>query len=215
MKAAETRVASVVAGVVEQALADSGASGLILLRGGSPEAALLVRWLSERLGAEAVQLAPSKAPELEDRETGGAGRDDLAADEGERHRARVLAATQRRLVAHPAHKTELLLGGAPPPEPILPLGDLYASDIARFAGAVTVAPDLGELAEQAGGLEALDKVLRLWIDGREATDRALQRLDAALGAELERRVAAGRFWRRRAGLVPKLGSRTIGIDLLS
>ncbi len=42
---------------------------------------------------------------------------------------------------------------------------------------------------------------------------ALEPLGAAAAAEVGRAIEAGRFARRRIGLVPKLGGRTLGIDL--
>jgi hypothetical protein len=94
------------------------------------------------------------------------------------------------LPAHPANKTALLLGGELPPEPLLPLGDLWAGDVVALAGGWSAPDEVRRLADAAGGIAALDAALRALIDGRGAA--ALDALPAAARSEVRRRLAAGR-----------------------
>jgi hypothetical protein len=126
---------------------------------------------------------------------------------------RLGAAASGLLAAHPVNKTTLLLGGAPPPEPLLPLGDLYASRVAALAGGWSGPPALRRLAERAGGIAALDTALAGLLEERREAEDALAALPPEAAAEVRARLAAGRFHLRRLGLVPKLGARTPGVDL--
>ena len=116
------------------------------------------------------------------------------------------------LAAHPAHKTTLLLGPALPPEPLLPLGDLYASEVAELCGGWSGPEEVRAIADGAGGIGALDAALRLWLDRRDP--RGLDALPPAVAAEVERRFRAGRAARIAPRTIPKLGTRTLGVDLL-
>jgi hypothetical protein len=61
-------------------------------------------------------------------------------------------------------------------------------------------------------VDVLDAALERLVDGRESPSAAL----AALGPdadEILRLYERGRYYRLRPGLVPKLGARTIGVDL--
>ncbi|HEX6940167.1 MAG TPA: hypothetical protein VF158_12205 [Longimicrobiales bacterium] len=208
------RVGGVVAEVVRQAVRDAGATGVVLLDDGSPEAGLAREWCTQALGADAVVCIPPPAPAAVEacrRVLGADVPGDAAAEEAHRFHAR-LAAAGGALVAHPANKTALLLGPRTPPEPLLPLGDLYAGQVATLAGAWTAPPEVRRLAELAGGVAALDAALHAWLEERRPIDAALAPLGPA-AAEVRRALEAGRFHRRRVGLVPKLGSRTLGIDL--
>ena len=123
------------------------------------------------------------------------------------------AAAAAVLDAHPADKTWLLLAGAPPAAALLPLGDLWGSRVAALAGGWQAPPALVALAERCGGVGALDAALMAWIDGRAGADEVLAALPAGAAAAVRDAFEEGRLHRRRAGLVPKLGGRTVGIDL--
>jgi hypothetical protein len=114
--------------------------------------------------------------------------------------------------AHPASRTALLLD-AVPAAPLLPLGDVPASVVSRWTGDWTGTTGLRSLAAQAGGIDALDAGLARWLDERYDYEVALAGLPADVVQAVRQRFEAGRFGRRRAGLVPKLGHRTIGHDL--
>ena len=117
------------------------------------------------------------------------------------------------LSANPANKTALLLGRYFPAEPLLPLGDLYASQIRELAGGYNLPEDVQELARAAGGIDRLDHALQRRFEARLPEEHVLTELpEAARGPFLEA-VQGGRFWRQQAGLIPKLSARTIGMDL--
>lgn len=206
---AEGRVAEVVGAVARQALADRGLRRIALLDDGGPEAALAARLLARTLGEDAVVRVTADAAGVEPflPLAGGVPRERVD-EEVRRFRARLLDGA---LAAHPGSKTALLLGGALPPEPLLPLGDLWATDAAALAGGWSAPPEVAALAEAAGGIDALDAALRGWVDGRDPA--ALDRLPRDAAAGVRARLAAGRASRRDPRIVPKLGGRTLCLDL--
>lgn len=207
------RIGSVVAGVIAQAVRDADAEGVVLLDDGYAEAGLAHGWCVEAVGADRVWPVSLEPGAAED-----AGVDalpvEVLASEALRFRARLLAAARGALLVHPANKTALLLG-AMPPEPLLPLGDLYASEVADLAGGWSAPEPIPALAEAAGGIERLDAALRALVDHRYDESTAFRDLPDGLGRAVSERLEAGRFARRRVGLVPKLGARTLGIDLFA
>lgn len=205
------RIGEAVGAVARQSLIDRGAGRVALLDDGSPEAALAARFLALALGNDAVVRVSVEEPEVEPLLhllPSGVSRERLH-DEARRMKARLV---EGALAAHPASKTELLLGAALPPEPLLPLGDLYASEVAELCGGWSASAEVRTLAESAGGVEALDAALRRWLDGRDPA--ALEALPAGIADEVKRRFRAGRAARLAPRIVPKLGTRTLGVDLL-
>jgi hypothetical protein len=205
------RIGEAVGAVSRQALLDRGALRVALLDDGSPEASLAARFLAAALGNDAVVRVSVDGPEVEPLLhllPPGIPRERLE-DEARRTKARLLDGA---LTAHPANKTELLLGAALPPEPLLPLGDLYASEVAALCGGWSASPEVRALAEAAGGVEALDAALRRWLDGRDPT--GVDVLPAEAAEQVRRRFRAGRAARLAPRIVPKLGTRTLGVDLL-
>lgn len=205
------RIAEVVGAVARQALADRGATRVALLDDGSPEAALAATLLAPTLGDDAVLRVTVEDAEVEPL-LHLAGPDTPRArvhDEARRTRARLLDDV---LAAHPANKTELLLAAALPPEPLLPLGDLYASEVHALCGGWSAPPEVRALAEAAGGVEALDAALRRWLEGRDP--RGLDALPGDVAEQVKRRFRAGRAARIAPRTIPKLSTRTLGVDLL-
>jgi hypothetical protein len=205
------RIGDAVGAVARQALADRGVQRVALLDDGSPEAALAARFLAAALGNDAMVRVTVKGAEVEPLLhllPPGVSQERLH-DEIRRVKARLL---ERALTAHPANKTELLLGAALPPEPLLPLGDLYASEVAGLCGGWFASSEVRALAAAAGGVEALDAALRRWLDGRDPA--ALDALPADAAEQVKRRFRAGRAARLAPRIVPKLGTRTLGVDLL-
>lgn len=191
----------VICAVVAQAVQDAGAGGVVVLEDWTPEGELVYEWLVSALGEDRVWRAASLASNVH-----GA---DADANLVEAWRA---ARDRSALLAHPASKTALLLGGALPRADLFPFGDVYATQVTELAGAWTVPPQLAELIG-AAGLAAVDRALVRVVDGRaEWTDAVFGMPDEAAD-ELKRRYEAGRWFRTRARLVPKLTSRTLGIDL--
>ncbi|HEX2078538.1 MAG TPA: hypothetical protein VHG08_12540 [Longimicrobium sp.] len=206
--ARDRRIAEVVGAVARQALADRGRTRIALIDDGSPEAALAVRLLAGRLGGDRVARV-TVDENLVDQVAQELGTDwRLAAGEVQRMQARLV---DDALPAHPANKTALLLGGDLPPEPLLPLGDLWATDVLALQGGWSAPGEVEALAEAAGGIDALDGALRRLIDGRDPA--ALDSLDPAIAGRVREMLAAGSASRRHPRIVPKLGARTLCADL--
>jgi hypothetical protein len=206
---AEGRIFEVVGAVARQALADRGVSRVALLDDGGPEAALAARLLEGALGAGAVVRVAADGAGVEPfLPHPGAVPSWRVAEEVRRLRARLMDGV---LAAHPANKTALLLGGELPPEPLLPLGDLWATEVAALAGGWSAPPEVADLAEAAGGIEALDAALRRRYDERDPA--AFDALPREAAARVRALLAAGLASRRNPRTVPKLGRRTICIDL--
>ena len=202
------RITEIVGAVVGQALADRGATRVALLDDGGPEAELAARMLGDVLGADRVVRVTAEAAEVESVLHLSPGLSpDRAREEARRLKARTMVDA---VAANPANKTALLLGGELPPEPLLPLGDLWASEVAQLAGGSATA-EVRRIAELAGGVEALDSELRAWTEGRDA--EAFDRLSAGAAKAVRSALNAGRASRLHPRIVPKIGTRTLGADL--
>lgn len=206
--AREARIASTVAAVVRQALLDAGVGRVALLDDGSPEAGFAARILHSALGGEAVVRVTTEGADAKMPFPEAGGPPDTLQAEIRRFRARLLPDA---LVAAADNKTALLLDGPLPPEPLLPLGDLYASEVAALAGDWSASAEVRGLAEACGGIAALDAALRARIDGR-APD-ALRALPPGMAEAVERALHRGRSSRLFPRIVPKIGARTLGVDL--
>ncbi len=190
------RIGSIVAGVLEQALADARADGLVLLADGSPESTLVERLVGPRLGGRLRPLVVA----------GSAPADLLEAW------ARAAREQPHALVAAATNKTAAVLGAAPP-VPLLPLADVWAHQVELLGGGWTAPERIRTLAERAGGIAVLDRALGALVDERRAPEDAAAHLPAELRGTLLALWEDARFARRRIGLVPKLGARTLGVDL--
>jgi len=155
--------------------------------------------------AEGVLLLDAAAPESP------LARDWCTAALGE-DRVVATAPAGRWLGVYSACKTTLLLS-APPAAALLPLGDLYGSQLRALAGAWVPPPAVAVLAEAAGGVELLDGALRRWLEERREQEEAFRSLPPDVARELRAALEANRFGRRSCGLVPKLTGRTLGVDL--
>jgi hypothetical protein len=205
----EARLAELVGAVARQCLADRGRARVALLDDGGPEARLAARLLAAALGEAAVVRVQVGETDVEPllHLAGGAPAGQIRA-ETLRLRARLVPDA---VVANPAGKTALLLGGDLPPEPLLPLGDLYASEVAALAGGWSAPDEVRTIAELAGGVEALDEALRRWIDGRDPG--GLGALSPEAAGAVRAAFARGRASRLHPRVVPKLGRRTLCVDL--
>jgi hypothetical protein len=207
--AREARIAELVGAVARQALADRGAARVALLDDGGPEAALAAKLLRATMDADSVVRVTVAEAQVESvlHLAPGLDRERMATE-----LRRMLARTLPDAVAaNPANKTALLLGGELPPEPFLPLGDLWAGDVAALCGAWSAPAEVLRIADAAGGIEALDGALRGLIDGRDAS--ALDRLPPDAAELVRRALVRGRPSRLNPRVVPKLGGRTLGVDL--
>lgn len=205
----ERRIGEIVGAVARQALADRGAARIALLDGGGPEAELAARLLAAAVGAERVVRVTAGDAEVESLlHLAPAGGAECAREEVARVRTRLMADA---IPAHPANKTALLLGGELPPEPLLPLADLWATEVAELAGGWSGPVEVHRIAALAGGIEALDAALRAWAEGRDPA--ALGRLPAEAAQAVARALARGRASRLHPRIVPKISTRTLTIDL--
>jgi hypothetical protein len=201
---AGTRVARVVGGVVGAAVLEATATGVTVLADWTPEGELLYEWLVRELGEGHVWRAASLASNVHQ-----------AAAEPAAGRAGVPTGPQPSadgaLTAHPSNKTALLLGGRVPHADLLPLGDVWASQIERLTGRWSAPAEVEAAAAAVGGIEELDAALRRLVEDRcESGDLGIGGTAARHLVELYER---GRFYRLRPRLVPKLTARTLGIDL--
>jgi hypothetical protein len=202
------RIGEIILAVARQMVEDRGVARLALLDDGSPEAGLVAHLLAP-LGAGLVRVRANDG-QVDSllHSAGFAGDGQEPRVEAHRFLVRLLADA---IPTSALTKTDLLLGGEMPPEAFLPLGDLYASEVVALAGEWRGTPNARRLAEAAGGIERLDGALRAYLDGRDA--RALGKLPAGPAAEVRAALRRGSWSRSHPRLVPKLGTRTIGIDL--
>jgi hypothetical protein len=226
------RVERVVRRVCSAAVRDTAAAGIIVLDDWSPEGELVYEWLVREFGEERVWRAASVASNLHAPEAGGArsaravpgtgdrgdrgGRDTRELPDSrdvEAVAALRAAREQGALVAHPVNRTALLLGGRPPWADLLPLGDVWASQVERLTGRWSAPANVEACVAAAGGVGALDEALSRLLDRREAERDAVRDLPEEAAAEVLRLYARGRPFRLRPRVVPKLSARTLGIDL--
>ncbi|HEX6588031.1 MAG TPA: hypothetical protein VF039_03330 [Longimicrobiales bacterium] len=188
-------VAAVIGGVVAAALRDAGRARVVVVDHTPPESALLIRLLERaqptlpvvRVDGDDIDDARTRAR----REANGDG-----------------------LLADPVNKTVALLFPELLAEPLLPLADLYATQVRELAGDWSAPAAARELISGCGGIETVDAFLVAHLDQRRGLDAALTAIPhVAARTALRERFLAGWWWRRRAGVVPKLGARTLGIDL--
>lgn len=188
--AAGARVGAVVRAVCMAACTDAAASGIVITYAETPEGRLLADWLADAgAGFRIWREQGSACTVVEERRSGGA------------------------LVAHPASKTQLLLSARLPLVDLLPLGDVWASQVTALAGSWTGPEAVRRLAEAAGGIDVLDRAMQQMVEERQPAAVALAGLPADVAPELLALYEAGRHSRLRPRLTPKLTARTLGIDL--
>jgi len=211
----EDRIAHVVVGVVADAIREAHAHGVVSASAPRPETALLERWFAAAAitvklpHADVVRAVADSLEAIE----GGDPSETVARSKEEacRAAARIIAHREGLIPISAANKTELIWAEHLPPEPLLPLGDLYASQIHALAGACTAPPPLTDI--EPARLKAVDKAIAQVVDGGVRPDTAFAELpselrDAAHSA-LRRSVWKGTL----PPIVPKLGRRTLGLDL--
>lgn len=204
------RLAEIVGLVAQQALADRGVASVALIDDGGPEAELAAQWLERALPDGAVRRVAQPPAGLESLLQPSA-----VGAEAARRRSEALRLAARllpdALVANPVNRTVVLLSGDPPPDPLLPLADLYASEVLELVGGWSGPEGIREVADRAGSVAVLDAALRARLDRRDAN--GLRSLPPELAAEVDALLARGRAARRAAWIVPKIGYRTLGVDL--
>jgi hypothetical protein len=204
------RSCQIVIGVVREALRSSGRAG-VALSGGGPEEALLGAWLeAARIpfttpGESALGLAKGLLSSL------GPADSRLLAAEASGLAGWALAWAEGLLLVGTANKTCLLLSPTQPVQSVLPLGDIYASRVEEMAGESTRPPCLiGASFEQ---LLAVDRALEAYYVGEFGKDAAFWGVDPGLRETVLAALdEARRGWHPKP-LIPKLGDRTLGLDL--
>jgi hypothetical protein len=165
-----------------------------------------MRWLADE-GVEAHEPDADRVEGVARALVGAGAAPDRAA------RGHALSAVARHvagrdlLLLGPQTRTHLLLEGAD--AGILPLGDLYASTLAGWAGGVSLPASLAGRGEHLG---AVDGALAAFLDDGRPLVEALQPLPVELRPLVERALLHGSS-ATRPPLVPKLGRWTPGIDL--
>lgn len=115
------------------------------------------------------------------------------------------------LLAGTANKTSILLSGTLPIQPLLPLGDLYASQVAELAGAATLPPCLR--GSSPAQIRAVDEALEAYLEEGFEKDEVFGEFAPPLGERIQEALALSRRAWRFGPLIPKLGRGTLGLDL--
>lgn len=192
----------IITGVARQAVEDAGANGIALLDDGSPEAKLLGDWFDRAFGSSLHRVT-------------GTGDGPQAQAAAARARVHQLSIEMDLLTAAPVNKTALLLSTMPLPETLLPLGDVYASEVRDLAGGWRGDPIVHNLEALCGGIDGLDAALRARFDQRTPLADVMAQLPATARAPFAEALERARFSRCCVGIVPKVSARTAGIDLFS
>jgi hypothetical protein len=110
-----------------------------------------------------------------------------------------------------ATKTQLLLDYRPAYPSILPLGDLYASQILELAGGCTLPAGLVGMAAEE--IYAVDSALRAYFEDGRSADEAFRELEPGRAQRIRHMLQeSSRAW-HPVPLIPKLGNATLGLDL--
>src|SRR5262245_62544594 len=158
MEGRAQRIGRIVARVLADAVRVTRSKGIVLPDDGSAEVRMLFDWCQEHVSVEIRTVEPGA----------------------------VLVPQDGMLGASLANKTGLLLGATFPGEPLVPLGDLYASQVRHLAGDVRLPENVRGLADAAGGIDVLDHALQgrfeSWLTAQQAAERLPE---AARGPFLE------------------------------
>lgn len=197
----------IIAETVMAEVARTRAAGVVLASPPGPANDLIRRWLgvatrvcvpdagavSDVAGALAAAGAPAEQVEAQ----------------AWRAVAEVWGSAEGLLPIGSTNKTELLLDPAPLPARVLPLGDVWASELRERVGSASLPPVLAHAAPEE--VASVEGALRDYLERGADPDVAL----GGLG-DLARPVRAAldaAEARRRGLLVPKLTRWTVGCDL--
>ena len=199
--------------VLKEAVRRSGSGGVVIA-GQGPEADLLSRWVSQagipsrspspKAVALARELLGATSPSRED--PAPPGRADPTA-----LASLALARQVGFLLLGTATKTTLLLSPDLPLEPVLPLGDLFATDVLAIQGRCTVPRPLEDAHEEM--LRAVDTGLQEFLEEGTRPAEALPAVVDPLRSILVEALQKSRSSRISHYLVPMLRGPTPGIDL--
>ena len=207
----------IITGVVREALRSSGRFGVVL-SGVGPEQVLLGEWLTraqipfatpEKSALGQAQGLLNSVRHQASRASGGCGAE--VASEASELAGWALAWAEGLLLLGTSNKTCLLLTPTQPVPTVLPLGDLYASQIAELAGTSTRPPCLESASPDE--LRAVDSALEAYYVDGAGEDAAFEKLDLDLrNSVLAALDKVRRGWHLKP-LIPKLGGATLGMDL--
>jgi hypothetical protein len=182
----------------------------VVVTGDGPEQALLEGWLRE--AGIPVQVPTSTEKALGAQLMEDEGRTDSPwSQEASWLTSQALAWKRNLLVLGTANKTCLLLSPRKPIQAVLPLGDMYASEVWELAGSATVPPILEQRSLEV--LRQVDQALEDYYLGESTDSTVFQTLPGDLRDGItEAWNAARKGWHPRP-LIPKLGRATLGLDL--
>ena len=132
---------------------------------------------------------------------GTAPHTDLLRSWCERHGG-TIAVSKEGLAAAASSKTELLLGGHTDEAAVYPFGDLYHTQLEELAG-----------REVTAETKALDDALMKFFDERRPWPEASAEIAEPERTKVYESLERARWQRKHCGLIPKIGARTLGIDL--
>lgn len=211
----EDHIARVVVAVVAEAIREAGAQGVVLTSSPRPETSLLERWFGAAAitvkvpDAEVVRaVADSLDVILAGDASAGVARSN---EEARRAAARVIANHEGLIPVSAVNKTELIWAERLPPEPLLPLGDLYASQIHTLTGACTVPPPL--VGIEPHRLRAVDEAISQVVDDGVRPDVAFAELPPELRDATFSAMHRSAWRGTLPPVVPKLSRRTLAVDL--
>ena len=212
------RFSTIITGVIREALRYSGRSAVMVV-GGGPEEALLESWLGD--AHIPFQPAPRKVMErmlpilkdLEDEESQppGTSTDPALTQRASELAGQAVASARDLLLLGTANKTSLLLSFSTSVQPVLPLGDLYASQIQEMSGDCTVPGALRGIS--AKELSAVDSALRAYFEGGLPPETAFGELEPERSQQVREMLEESRRRWHPLPLIPKLGDATLGMDL--
>lgn len=207
MTAEAERQARIVGDVVAAEVARTRRRGVILASPPGPEANLLARWLPATLLLRRPEpgAVSDVAGALAAADTPGAHVEAMAWQAV----AHAQALSQGLLPVGTTNKTLLLLGEAPLPARVLPLGDVWATEVKRWAGRAALPAVLRDAAPAE--VAAVEEALRNYLTEGVSPDDAFAPL-GSLAAPVRAALDAAEH-RRRGLVIPKLEKWTAGIDL--
>lgn len=208
----EDRFRTIVMGVMEEAVRRAGARGVVL-GGRGPEGTLLESWFA---GSVIPVTTPppevlEAARELILRSISSHEATSIPGLDGWNLAARVLAAREGLLLLGTATKTTVLLSPGRQLEPVLPLADLYASEILELRGECSVPPCL-EGADE-GIVRAVDLGLQEYLEGNLEPRDALPGVQEPFRFQVLEALQGVREGWMPTPLVPNFRPFTLGIDL--
>lgn len=207
MTAESERAARIVGEVVAAEVARTRSLGVILASPPGPEADLLARWLSPTLPLRHPEpgAVSDVAGALAAADTPGAHVEALAWQAV----ARAQSLSQRLLPVGTTNKTMLLLEDAPLAARVLPLGDVWATDVGRWAGGAALPALLRNASMEE--VAAVEAALRRYLQEGVSPSDAFTPLGPLAAPVLAALDAAEH--RRRGLVIAKLEGWTAGIDL--